>query len=258
MADGGALHQAKQTKPIKLGTSGGNVNDKSRAFCCSGTLGALVTKGGSAQYILSNNHVLARLNKAASGEDISQPGLIDNNCGVLQSVADFSEAPGLGGTTNVDAAIAQVQPNAVDSEGKVIDLETISSTAGAPALNLSVMKSGRTTGLTTGNISSFADVNVQYQSGCGSGKKFVVSYTDQIVIAGSGFSAGGDSGSLIVSNDSRSCKQPVGLLFAGSSTTTIANRIGDVITAFSPNLSFVGTSSASGCPVSTTSTSTNG
>ena len=254
IADGGKDHQAKQTKPIQLGTSGGNVNDKSRAFCCSGTLGALVTKGGNGpQYILSNNHVLGRLNKARVGEDVSQPGLIDNNCGVFQTIADFSEAPGLGGATNVDAAIGLVQSGAVAEDGRLLDIGSISSTPGTPAMNLPVMKSGRTTGLTTGSISSIStDVSVQYQSGCGSGKKFTVSYNDQIVIAGSGFSAGGDSGSLIVSNDGNSCKQPVGLLFAGSSTTTIANPIGDVINAFSPNLSFVGTSLASGCPISGT------
>src|SRR5262249_10202279 len=98
---------------------------------------------------------------------------------------------------------------------------------------------------------AFADVNVQYQSSCGSGKKFVVSYIDQIVINGSGFSAGGDSGSLIVSNNGSSCKQPVGLLFAGSSTTTVANPMSDVVNAF-PGLSFVGSSTATGCPLSGT------
>jgi hypothetical protein len=257
IADGGQAHQAKQTKPIQLGTSGGNVNDKSRAFCCSGTLGALVTKGGSGpKYILSNNHVLGRLSKAAIGEDVSQPGLIDNNCRVYQTVADFSEAPLMG--SNVDAAIAEVQTGAVgavDLQGTIIDIGTISSTVGTPTPNLPVMKSGRTTGFTTGTISAFADVNVQYQNGCGGGKKFVVSYSNQIVIEGSGFSAGGDSGSLIISNDGSSCKQPVGLLFAGSSTTTIANPIADVINAFSPKLSFIGTSTASGCPVSATASS---
>jgi len=250
IADGGQNHQAKQTKPIQLGTSGGNVNDRSSAFCCSGTLGALVTKGGtSTQYILSNNHVLGRVGKAGFGEDVSQPGLIDNNCRVFQTVADFSEAPALGG---VDAAIAVVQANAVNLSGAILDVGAISNTPGTPTLNLAVMKSGRTTGLTTGSISAFADINVQYQSGCGNGKKFTVSYKNQIVINGSGFSAGGDSGSLVVSNDANSCKQPIGLLFAGSSTSTIANPIADVIKAFSPNLNFVGTATATGCPVSAT------
>jgi hypothetical protein len=71
-------------------------------------------------------------------------------------------------------------------------------------------------------------VSVQYQQGCGKGKKFTVSFTNQIVISSSTFSAGGDSGSLIVTNNSS--HNPVGLLFAGSSTTTIANPIGQVLT----------------------------
>jgi hypothetical protein len=247
IADGGKLHQAQQTRPISLGTSGGNVNDKTHWYCCSGTLGALVTKGGNL-YILSNNHVLGRLSKAATGEDVSQPGLIDNSCRLPGIVADFSEAAPL---VPVDAALALIRPGAVSLDGAILDVATISSTIGMPTVGLPVMKSGRTTGFTTGTISAFADINVQYQSGCGSGKKFVLSYTDQIVINGSGFSAGGDSGSLIVSNNGSTCKQPVGLLFAGSSTTTIANPIEDVVSAF-PGLSFVGTSTASGCPLSGT------
>jgi hypothetical protein len=197
---------------------------------------------------LSNNHVLGRLGKAANGEDVSQPGLVDNGCKLPAIVADFSVAVPLG---PVDAALAAVRPNAVQTNGSILDIDTISSTVGTPIVNMPVMKSGRTTGLTTGAISSFADVNVQYQTSCGSGKKFVISYQNQIVINGSGFSAGGDSGSLIVSNDPNFCKQPVGLLFAGSSTTTVANPISDVIAAF-PGLSFVGTSTASGCSISAT------
>ncbi|HLG14060.1 MAG TPA: hypothetical protein VJH03_05950 [Blastocatellia bacterium] len=55
-ADGGANHRVANQN---FGVSGGNVNDISKRFCCSGTLGSLVTSGG-ANYILSNNHVLAR------------------------------------------------------------------------------------------------------------------------------------------------------------------------------------------------------
>src|SRR5215213_11783212 len=75
-ADGGANHQKRNTN---FGVSGGNVNDISRRYCCSGTLGALITDG-TTQYILSNNHVLARGDQAVAGEDVSQPGLIDNGC----------------------------------------------------------------------------------------------------------------------------------------------------------------------------------
>src|SRR5918992_5140841 len=76
LADGGANHQIPSDQ---FGTSGGNINDRTRAFCCSGTLGALVSDGTD-RYILSNNHVLARTNQAAAGEDVSQPGMIDNGC----------------------------------------------------------------------------------------------------------------------------------------------------------------------------------
>src|SRR5687767_16022891 len=65
LADGGANHRVRNTR---FGVSGGNVNDASRSFCCSGTLGALITDGTN-QYILSNNHVLARSDQAVAGED---------------------------------------------------------------------------------------------------------------------------------------------------------------------------------------------
>src|SRR4030095_15073990 len=72
LADGGANHQVRNQH---FGVSGGNINDITKRFCCSGTLGSLVTDG-TTQYVLSNNHVLARVDQAATGEDISQPGLI--------------------------------------------------------------------------------------------------------------------------------------------------------------------------------------
>src|SRR4030095_5630458 len=103
LADGGANHRVRN---LHLGVSGGNVNDATRRFCCSGTLGALITDG-TTQYILSNNHVLARSDQAVAGEDVSQPGLIDNNCAVSTVVADFTGASPLG--SNVDAAVAHLR-----------------------------------------------------------------------------------------------------------------------------------------------------
>lgn len=225
-ADGGANHRVSNDN---YGVSGGNINDITKRFCCSGTLGALV-QGGGVNYILSNNHVLARADQAVAGEDISQPGLIDNGCRVPPIVADFTTAPVLG--SNVDAAIAQLRPNTMNTTGEIEDIGTISSVVKAPTVGLSVAKSGRTTGLTTATIATInTSVSVQYQRNCGSGKKFLVSYTNQVVINSSTFSAGGDSGSLIVSNNN--CHQPVALLFAGSSTSTIANPIGEVLSELS-------------------------
>jgi hypothetical protein len=218
-------NRLKQNLPVKLGTSGGNVNDITRRFCCSGTLGALVTKGGT-NYVLSNNHVLARGDQAAAGEDVSQPGLIDANCNVANTsiVADFSEAQPLG--SNVDAALAQARPGAVDPTGAILHVGIPASTIATPGVGMPVAKSGRTTFLTCASIASVnTSVSVQYQRSCGQGKKFVVSYINQVVINSSSFSAGGDSGSLIVNSNTA---QPVALLYAGSSTTTIGNPIGEV------------------------------
>jgi hypothetical protein len=229
-----------QSSNDNYGVSGGNINDHSNAFCCSGTLGSLVS-GGDVLYVLSNNHVLGRSGAAVAGEDISQPGLIDNGCQVPEIVADFTVAPALG--SNVDAAIAALRAGAMNSTGAVEGIGTLSSVVKAPAVGLAVTKSGRTTGTTTGTVAAVnTSVNVKYQQGCNQGKKFTVSYTNQVVINSSTFSAGGDSGSLIVSNNS--CHQPVALLYAGSSTTTVANPVGEVLAkvgaALGSSVSFVG------------------
>lgn len=88
------------------------------------------------------------------------------------------------------------------------------------------MKYGRTTGQTKGRISAInATVNVNY------GAPGVARFVDQIIITGS-FSAGGDSGSLIVIQKGANERKPVGLLFAGSANTTIANPIDFVLERF--------------------------
>ena len=237
-ADGGANHRVRN---LHFGVSGGNVNDQSRRFCCSGTLGSLLRDTQNVQYILSNNHVMGLAGQASVGDDISQPGLIDNNCQTPPIVADFTTAPAL--SSGVDAAIAQLRPGQMDGTGFIEDIGTISSVVKAPAVGLSVAKSGRTTGFTTGSISSInTTVSVRYPKSCGGGGGTLFTFTNQVVINSSTFSAGGDSGSLIVSNDN--CHQPVALLFAGSSSSTIGNPISLVLSRVSAALgrtvSFVG------------------
>lgn len=239
LADGGANHQVRN---LNFGVSGGNVNDISRRFCCSGTLGALITDGTN-QYILSNNHVLGRSGQAVAGEDVSQPGLIDNNCNIATVVADFTGFAPLG-PSNVDAAVAQLRPGLMNANGSIEDIGVPSSTIVNPSVGLSVAKSGRTTGFTTGSITSInTSVTVAYSAQCGGGgKRTNVTFTNQIVITPGAFSAGGDSGSLIVTNNA--AHNPVGLLFAGSSSSTIANPIGQVLqrlgTALGRTFSFGG------------------
>ena len=239
----------QQGQTNDYGSSGGNIEDHSNAFCCSGTLGALVSGGNNDYLILSNNHVLGRSGAAVVGEDVSQPGLIDSGCRPRRLVADFTAAPALG-SSNVDAAVAALKSGTMNTTGKIVGISAIASTpASGVTPGLGVKKSGRTTGLTTGSVGSInTSVKVQYQRGCNSGKKFTVSYTNQVVINSSTFSAGGDSGSLIVTNES--CARPVALLFAGSSSTTIGNPISQVLsrvsTALGRTVTIVGQCSTSG------------
>src|SRR5262249_39429384 len=142
------------------------------------------------------------------------------------------------------AAMAELVPGAMDSSGAILGIGAISSVIKAPRVGLAVAKSGRTTGLTQGNIVAIdADVVVKYRRGCGKGKKFKVEFTNQVIVQGPRhklFSDSGDSGSLIVTDNS--CHQPVALLFAGGGSSTVGNPIQDVVNAL--GVRFVGDSSA--------------
>ena len=235
---GGVSHTARQTPPIQLGTSGGWRYDLANGYCCGGTLGSLVSKGG-AQYILSNYHVLeadivngGNSRTAQAGDPVIQPGLIDVSCnaGNTQNVATLSGIKSLPGS-NVDAAIAQVVSGMVRTDGAILEIGTISSSTVGATLNQAVKKSGRTTGLTRSTVSGLnANVNVAYENECAGGAAFTKSYTGQIIIGnkGSRFLAGGDSGSLMV-EDVTTNPRAVGLLFAGSSSLAVANPIGQVL-----------------------------
>jgi hypothetical protein len=243
--------QAKQTLPTLLGVSGGNINATSRVgsamFCCGGTLGSELLRGGQ-KYILSNNHVLAGSDtgvagSGASGDSILQPGLIDSQCSSTSSntVANLSQFFNLetGSGTAVDAAIALVVSGDVDASGTISQLGGITSagqpTNGGPhsgsgiaaSLGETVAKSGRSTGLTCASINAInVQASVEYTKGCGTGSTFDVTYTDAISMGDGTFSAEGDSGSLIVDQTSADA---VGLLFGGSDTDTVANPIADVL-----------------------------
>ena len=147
-----SLHQVEQIGPVLLGSSGGSDNDfdtyKDRAGkrfvadCCGGTLGAIVEDPSGTPYILSNNHVLASSDQGRPGDTIEQPGLIDNGCvplsqagSRLQSVGTLRYTVLLGArSSNVDAALASVEPGMVDSSGSILELgERGAPTPGAEA-----------------------------------------------------------------------------------------------------------------------------
>jgi hypothetical protein len=240
-------NQAAQSIPIKLGTSGGNANDSNvqgnLIHCCSGTLGSLLERNGT-YYLLSNNHVFARSDQASIGDAIIQPGLIDANCSATgtTTVGNLSQFVSLEASgTNVDAAIAQIVTGTVDLSGSILSLGA-TATGGTPdpgaphagngiAANVGegVAKSGRSSGLTCSTIGAIqVATSVSYQKGCNTGTTFSVRYTGQISVSGGTFSAAGDSGALIVDENTA---DPVALLYAGSDTDTVGNPVADVLSA---------------------------
>jgi hypothetical protein len=232
--------QTALPRPIQLGISGGNIHSTTKIGrakgCFSGTLGSMVQDTDSNQYILSNNHVLADQNKAKPGQLIVQPGLVDVEClkSTSDAVATFSRAVKLkfGGSTNtVDAAIAAVEPGDVSPE--ILNIGETASSPATPTIGLPVQKMGRTSCYTTGVIAALnANVTVNYSD---TKKPKLGKFVNQILVTGSPltpvFGIPGDSGSLILNQDL--CPEPVALLFAGSSTGTlaIANPISEVLSA---------------------------
>jgi hypothetical protein len=233
-----AQHTGYYNRPIPMGVSISTT--PTTPYISAGTAGILVQSASdpSKIYILSNNHVLGAIgptlcpNTAPAGTWVLQPGTYDlgydpGNDPVYQVGAVYQfvklKLRYLSRNT-VDAAIATT-----DSEHASSYIEGIgypSTTIGQAAPGEAVLKSGRTTGVTTGTVESInVAVIVNYGAGCGRG---VARFINQVVI-GSGFSDAGDSGSAILDSATR---QPVALLFAGSSTSTVGNPFAAVASAF--------------------------
>ena len=217
----------------------------------AGTIGARVrNSSGQLLFVLSNNHVLANSNNASLGDPTLQPGPYDggtvanDQVGTLHAFQpiDFS-----GGDNLFDAAIA------LTTTGNVGNATPTDDGYGAPnsaiwgdanndrvfdnkaaLLGLNVQKFGRTTKLTHGQITGInGAVNVCYEVVYIGNIPICVKqahFVDQIIIGSGTFSGGGDSGSLIVTDDGD--RHPVALLYAGSATQTIANRIDLVLNHF--------------------------
>jgi hypothetical protein len=188
----------------------------------AGTFGCLVrdTCSPCTIYLLSNNHVFADTNVAHLGDPILQPGAFDGGTHPHDTIAHLRRfVPIHFGTPErynlVDAAVAEpldVRLAVASAVGLGIPRGTAEAT-----LDLEVVKSGRTTQTTTGTIID-VDATVAVNFGVGVGY-----FRHQILTTS--MSAGGDSGSLLMSRDAR---EAIGLLFAGSAQVTVHNRIENV------------------------------
>jgi hypothetical protein len=211
---------AQFPRPVRCGVSCGHVN------ITAGTLGCLVTKNGTDQFILSNNHVLADSNSGSIGDDILEPGPLDGGKAnpPIAHLSDFEPIDFSGNANSIDAAIAELV-NATDVDPEIDTIGAVQQPPMPAALYQSVRKRGRTTLHTIGVIMDLAaDIRVRYGTN-------IAQFEDQIAVSGvnGAFSAGGDSGSLVVDAVTR---RPVALLFAGGTSTTFCNHISNVISRF--------------------------
>jgi hypothetical protein len=225
--DGDVDPKAGFPRPVPIGVTTGHPG------VTAGTIGARVTDGMRI-FALSNNHVFANNNGGRTGDNLLQPGVADGGRDpedALATLYDFEPIEFCGNVTcpfnRLDAALALTTADNLGTETPEDGYGTPRSATMEASLGMKVQKYGRTTGHTVGRVTGInAVVDVSYRVGS-------ARFEGQIIISDGTFSTGGDSGSLIVSKGFFAAdRRPVGLLFAGSSTTTIANPIDLVLDRF--------------------------
>ena len=225
----------KWTRPVPIGVSTGNYQDVS-----AGTIACRVVDAANNVYALSNTHVFAPRNISGSsevGDIVTQPGLYDApgnayNSGLdLGRVSAYKPINGsIFATNDIDAAIALTDSNKLGTSTPTSlgGYGVPNKTTKAAALNMAVQKFGRTTLLTKGTITGInATMAVGYAN------NWYAWFSGQIIVQSTGaFVLPGDSGSLVVTDDASA--NPVGLLFAGNSSGTMAivNPIDKVLAYF--------------------------
>jgi hypothetical protein len=193
-----------------------------------GTLGCFVKlarPGTNIIYALSNNHVFADSNQLPFDTNIVQPG---PELGVVFNSGDIFAALNTkiiieqNRNNLFDAAIAVVRDRSKIQLGTILGISNYTPKLKTPVPGMKVIKSGRTTGVTTGTVTGVGVglVRVKYEPQ--GAPSFIASFDRCIQIVGDGgrsFSAPGDSGSVILE---AATGRPVALLFAGNNVTTTA------------------------------------
>lgn len=196
-----------------------------------GTFGCLVRKRDEPDnlYVLSNSHVLANQGFCTAGDIVLQAGKHDGGLDpddVLCELAEWVpfEFTDDGFPNLVDAAIARVRnPEEVTSFVNLLGVPKGVSTV--VRRGMLVRKAGRTTDLTIGEIKDVdyrLPMSYKTPDGEGTGR---VGLRDQVLCTR--YTAPGDSGSAVFNTQGKI----VGLHFAGSTSTSIFNKIGNVLDA---------------------------
>ncbi|HKS39631.1 MAG TPA: trypsin-like peptidase domain-containing protein [Blastocatellia bacterium] len=209
--------------PFEPGNSIGHVD------ITAGTLGAVVAKGNTL-YLLSNSHVLALSGKAKKGDSIIYPGDADGGAmpdDLVAKLAGFKKFITGGDFVNhVDCAIAK--PTAARLPDLMSEIKGLGVPKGTikPKRGMKVVKVGRTTGKTKGEI---RDVNFRFTLDYGEVGE--VGFIDQVLCTR--YTQPGDSGSLVIDQETG---RAVGLHFAGASGGSVFNPIDDVLAALKVKL----------------------
>ena len=196
-----AYDRQKKIRPLQGGISIGHRD------IGAGTLSLIVKdKETNQPLLLSNNHVLANVNRGKKGDPIFQPAVFDaQEAGIsLEVVGTLERFVPLTNNVTVDAAVASLN---VSYKTGLYGIYPEVRGEIEPQVNLNIQKSGRTTDTTYGTIiATNVEAEVYYDS---TPIKIRDCFAAKIQ------AAPGDSGSLITTQGSE--KKVIGLLFAGSS-----------------------------------------
>lgn len=209
--------------PVEPGNSVGHVE------ITAGTLGAVVRKGGEV-HLLSNSHVFAVSGTARKGDHVIYPGAADGGRmpeDLVATLADFVKFQVGGDFVNrVDCAV--VKPTEARLADVVAEIKGLGLPKGTSKARrgMKVVKVGRTTGRTTGEV---RDVNFRFTLNYP--EVGDVGFLDQVLCTR--YTKPGDSGSLVVD---RETGRAVGLHFAGASGGSVFNPIDEVLSALGVTL----------------------
>lgn len=198
-------------------------------------------------FVLSNNHVLANVDRLPQGTRIVQPGpevppFLTNPNDAFASLHTTIPLQFPTGSTQpvfnrFDAAIANVTDGQIIQRGSMFGMLRAGqpnpnnapiydpSRVVSPEPDMRVMKMGRTTGFTRGRITATNVQGVEVNYGTQQFPRIAV-FRGVTVIVGDGgnpFSLPGDSGSVILEE---ATGHPVALLFAGDGVKTMACDLG--------------------------------